>query len=224
MSELRVLHVISTLRAYGAERQVFESLPSLANRGIHVGAVAVYNANLRPEDEQVIGGTAISVGRRGRSDYSFMPSLVQSIRAFRPDVVHTHTHVGKYWGRPAAKLAGARAIVHTEHSPCDPRRNLPERLFDRLYGAFTNRFVVFFPEQRDYLSRLESLATEKIAVIPNGLAAGALAPSVGRAEMRRQVRNRRRPVGDRDPSQARLSKKSRPGIPGDRALVTGDPL
>jgi glycosyltransferase involved in cell wall biosynthesis len=187
MTALRVLHVVSTLKAYGAERQVFELLPALADRGVHVGAVAVYSANLGPDEERALHGAAVSVGRRGRSDYGFMPGLTQSIRAFRPDVVHTHTHVGKYWGRPAAKLAGVRALVHTEHNPCDPRRNLPERLFDRLYGAFTDRFVVFLPEQRDFLANIESIPADKIAVIPNGLDPEEPAPPGAREEKRREL-------------------------------------
>ncbi len=186
MTPLRVLHVISTLRAYGAERQVLELLPALGNNGLQVGALAVYNANLSPEDERSLNATAMSVGRRERGDYGFMPALVQGIRSFRPDIVHTHTHVGKYWGRPAAKLAGARFVVHTEHNPCDPARNLPQKMLDRLYGGFTNRFVVFFPEQREFLSRMEAIAPGRIAVIANGLADSTLKPRRSRGELKRE--------------------------------------
>lgn len=174
MKRLRVLHVISTLKAYGAERQVLELIPSLADNGVDVRALAVYDSNLSAGERSALGDAADSVGRRGRSDYAFGPRLVRAIARFRPDVVHTHTHVGKYWGRPAARLAGVRAIVHTEHNPCDPRRNAAERVLDRAFGRFTSRFVLFFPEQRDFLARLESIAPEKIVAIPNGLDAGAL--------------------------------------------------
>lgn len=182
---LRVLHIISTLKAYGAERQVLELLPSLARSGIEVRALAVYASNLSQEDERGLGTAVASVGRRSRRDYGFMPKLVRTIAQFRPDVVHTHTHVGKYWGRPAARLAGTKAIVHTEHNPCDPRRNPAERLLDRAYGRFTNRFVLFFPEQRDFLARMESIAPEKIVAIPNGLDASAFERRSLREEMRR---------------------------------------
>ncbi|HKU80866.1 MAG TPA: glycosyltransferase, partial [Candidatus Tumulicola sp.] len=169
MKRLRVLHVISTLKAYGAERQVLELIPSLAAGGIDVRALAVYDANLTAGERSALGDTADSVGRRSRRDYGFGPRLVRAIARFRPDVVHTHTHVGKYWGRPAARLAGVRAIVHTEHNPCDPRRTAAERVLDRAFGRFTSRFVLFFPEQREFLARLESIAPEKIVAIPNGL-------------------------------------------------------
>jgi glycosyltransferase involved in cell wall biosynthesis len=187
MKRLRVLHVISTLKAYGAERQVLELLRALTTSDIDVAALAVYDSNLSCEDENGLDGITESVGRRGRRDYGFMPALVQKIRAFDPDVVHTHTHVGKYWGRPAARLAGVRTIVHTEHNPCDPRRNALERVLDRVYGGFTDRFVVFFPEQADMLVRLEAIAPAKVVAIPNGLnPAAENGPSL-RAQARRRL-------------------------------------
>ncbi|HEY1654283.1 MAG TPA: glycosyltransferase [Candidatus Tumulicola sp.] len=185
MSGLRVLHIVSTLKAYGAERQVLELIPSLARSGIEARALAVYDSNLSEQDERALGTAVASVGRRGRRDYGFMPKLVRTIASFRPDVVHTHTHVGKYWGRPAARLAGAKAIVHTEHNPCDPRRNPAERLLDRAYGRFTSRFVLFFPEQRDFLARMESIAPEKIVAIPNGLDSAPFDRRSRREEIRR---------------------------------------
>jgi glycosyltransferase involved in cell wall biosynthesis len=188
MKRLRVLHIISTLKAYGAERQVFELLRALGPSDVDVAALAVYDSNLSCEDEDGLGGITESLGRRGRRDYGFMPALVQKIRSFDPDVVHTHTHVGKYWGRPAAWLAGVRAIVHTEHNPCDPRRNALERVLDRVYGGFTDRFVLFFPEQGEMLARLEAIAPSKIVAIPNGLNATTAESGPGaRAQARRSL-------------------------------------
>ena len=146
MSALRVLHLVSTLETRGAERQVLDLVPRLARLGIDARALAVYE----------------SLGRRTRHAYDFMPKLVRTIRKMSPDVVHTHTRVGKYWGRLAARIAGTRAIVHTEHDPCDPRRSLPERVLDRAYGRFTDRTVLFFPDQGEFLARLEAIPAEKI--------------------------------------------------------------
>ena len=185
MSMLRVLHVIPAPTAGGAQRDVLDLLPSLAAAGIDVGAVAIYQSNLAPEHEPGLGESVASIGRRGRRDYSFVPALVRRIRAFRPDVVHTHAHAGKYWGRPAARIAGVRAIVHTEHYPGGLRRTLAEKFLDRICGAFTDRFVLFFPEQGELLARREAISPEKIAFIPNGLTETAVERRGSRAAMRR---------------------------------------
>ena len=95
--------------------------------------------------------------------------MTRAIRRFKPDIVHTHTHVGKYWGRFAAVLAGARCIVHTEHNPCDVRRTRVERVADWLLHRTTARVVTFFSEQVAALSRQERLPPGKMLAIQNGV-------------------------------------------------------
>jgi glycosyltransferase involved in cell wall biosynthesis len=146
-------------------------LPLLGNEQVDVGALAVYSSPLSDEERCRLKVPSIDVGRRSRKDYTFVLRLVREIRRFKPDIVHTHTHVGKYWGGLAAKAAGVRRIVHTEHNPCDPRRNVLERVVDRVLHAVTDRVVTFLSEQRQVLSRVDGVALEKIAIIPNGLAA-----------------------------------------------------
>jgi glycosyltransferase involved in cell wall biosynthesis len=115
-----------------------------------------------------------------RTDMLFFGRLVREIRRFRPDIVHTHTHVGKYWGRFAALIAGVPLIIHTEHNPCDFHRSALERASDPLLHRTTTRVVTFFREQGVSLSRFDRFPLEKLAIIPNGLSrteAGAAAPS-----------------------------------------------
>lgn len=166
---LRVLHIVSAARGYGAEAQVMRLLPYLKREDVDVGLLAVYGSKMSPEERARLPFSIIEGERRGRGDYLFLPRLVRKIRSFGPDIVHTHTHVGKYWGRAAALAAGVRTVVHTEHNPCDPRRNPLERTIDPLLHAFTARVVTFFSEQRAFLSRVDRLEPEKIVVIPNGM-------------------------------------------------------
>ncbi|HVA38915.1 MAG TPA: glycosyltransferase [Candidatus Dormibacteraeota bacterium] len=169
MSRIRVLHVLAKLKGYGAERQVLNLLPLLPNAEIEVGVLAIYDSRLTDEERAQLGLPAFEVGRRSRNDYSFPLRLVREIKAFAPTIVHTHTHVGKYWGRAAARAAGVPIIVHTEHNPCDPRRNPLERLIDPFLNARTARVVTFLSEQRESLARYDGLPPEKVTIIPNGL-------------------------------------------------------
>lgn len=164
---LRVLHILPSIRGYGAERQIIELLPLLQAPELTTGLLTIYEPD--PEERARLGFPVLSAGRRSRRDYFFLPRLVTAIRQFAPDVVHTHTHVGKYWGRVAAILAGVKAIVHTEHNPCDPRRNAFERIADRLLHRATSCTVTFFSEQRLFLAQYERAPIEKITVIPNGI-------------------------------------------------------
>lgn len=167
MAAVRILHILPSIHGYGAERQVVELLKCLHGDGLQVGLLTIYE----PTDEQraQLPIPVLSAGRSSRRDYAFLPRLVRAIRAYRPHIVHTHTHVGKYWGRLGATLAGARCIVHTEHNPCDFRRTPFERLADRLLHATTSRIVTFFREQGICLSEFERFPQRKLAIIPNGL-------------------------------------------------------
>jgi L-malate glycosyltransferase len=169
---MRVLHILPSMQGYGAERQIMLLLPEL-HQTMSVGLVTIYT----PSSEQRAGVTfpVEDAARNGRRDFTFIRRLVARISAFEPDIVHTHTHVGKYWGRFAAAAAGVRTIVHTEHNPCDPRRSFLDRFGDRALDSHTTRYVTFFPEQCGKLAQIDGVRIEKIDVIPNGLAFGAIA-------------------------------------------------
>jgi glycosyltransferase involved in cell wall biosynthesis len=166
---LRVLHLIQFLRGSGAERQVCDLLPFLQSEGLTVAALSMYKSGFTPDELRDLPFASIEVGRKNRADYSFLPRLVGQIRKFAPDIVHTHTHSGKYWGRVCAWMAGVRTVIFTEHNPCDPRRSRIEKLADPVLHSRTTRIVTFMDEQRRVLSRTDRVRMEKIVVIPNGL-------------------------------------------------------
>ncbi|MBV8117795.1 MAG: glycosyltransferase, partial [Candidatus Eremiobacteraeota bacterium] len=165
---MRVLHVLPRAHGYGAERQVVELLAGLRADDIAAGLLTVYENGVTSSSG--LPFEMLSAGRTHRGDRLFLPRLVREIRTFRPHIVHTHTHVGRYWGRAAAILAGVPHIIHTEHNPCDPRRTRLQRVADTFLNSMTERVVTFFSEQALFLSTLDGWPREKFALIPNGLA------------------------------------------------------
>ena len=170
---MRVMHVAADLGTYGAERFVVLLLDRL--RGPDVELAALTLAPARPGDVPP-GVERMSAGRRGRYELAFLGRLAGAMRAWRPDLVHTHTHAGKYWGRLAAILAGVPSIVHTEHNS---EFGAPAlfRPFNRLLLRRTDAVITFSAAQRDRLTAEEGIAPDRIAVIPSGIAIGALDPS-----------------------------------------------
>ncbi len=164
---VRVLHILPSIRGYGAERLIVDLLGHLSSPDIDAALLTIYEppADLR----QRLTFPLLHAGRRDRRDRAFIWQMTREIRRFKPDIVHTHTHVGKYWGRFAALLAGARCIVHTEHNPCDVRRTRLERAADWLLHRMTARVVTFFSEQVAALSRQERLPAGKMLAIQNGV-------------------------------------------------------
>jgi glycosyltransferase involved in cell wall biosynthesis len=180
---MRVLHVLTTLSGGGAEGFVASLLPQLREQGLACGLMAVYSSD-PPFDPAAEGIDVLQIGRRTRYDPGFLPRMVARMRAWRPDVVHTHLHNGKYWGRLAALMAGVPAIVHTVHNPCDTYRITGGPIADRFLNAASAAVVTFSPEQGRFLCALERLDPAKLAIIPNGI---HLEPPAT-ADLRKQMR------------------------------------
>ena len=130
-------------------------------------------------------GTILDVARqRSSGDLRFFGRMVGAIRQWKPDVVHTHVHNGKYWGRLAAIVAGVRTIVHTEHNS-DFRAPAAVRVANRLLHSRTARIIAFSPEHARRITSAEGVEPAKLVVIPNGIAMANARRS--REELRRSL-------------------------------------
>jgi glycosyltransferase involved in cell wall biosynthesis len=179
---MRVVHVCGDLGLYGAENVVALLMQHTHEPDVELVAMTV-NRSDYPEARERVGVPVVAIERTGRRDVAFLYRMVRALRRLRPDVVHTHGHHGRYWGRLGAVLAGVPLIVHTEHNP-DLTPPAPRRFFDalnRLLNPRTAAFVDFTPRRREELAAAESIPLERIVVIPNGI------PAVERGPGRRDA-------------------------------------
>lgn len=179
---MRIVHVCGDLGLYGAENVVALLMQHTHEPDVELVAMTV-NRSEHPEARERVGVPVVAIDRNGRKDVTFLFRMVSALRRLRPDVVHTHGHHGRYWGRLAAVLAGVPAIVHTEHNP-DLTPPAPRRVFEglnRLLNPRTAAFVDFTPRRRAELAAAERIPIERIVVIPNGI------PAVDRAPGRREA-------------------------------------
>jgi glycosyltransferase involved in cell wall biosynthesis len=169
---MRVLHVITGLAPGGAEQQLrllvrHQCVPAevavLTNpgsvaRGIRSDGIAVHD-----------------MAMRSNTDMSAVPRLVRLIRAGGFDVVHTHLFRAGLYGRLAARMAGVRHVVATEHSLGE--RWLEERRVTRgvraLYLAAERLGETTIAVSHTVARRLLDLGIprSRIQVIPNGIVA-----------------------------------------------------
>ncbi len=167
---MRVVHVCGDLGLYGAENVVALLMQHTHEPDVELVAMTV-NRSQHPEARERAGVPVVAIDRNGRKDVGFLMRMVRALRHLRPDVVHTHGHHGRYWGRLAAILARVPVVVHTEHNP-DLRPPKPRAVFtalNRLLNPRTTAFVDFTPRRREELARAERIPLERIAVIPNGI-------------------------------------------------------
>ncbi|WP_411080056.1 glycosyltransferase [Streptomyces sp. cmx-18-6] len=110
---MRALHVITGLGVGGAEQQLRLLLRHLP---VECDVVTLTNPGAVAEGLRADGVRVIHLGMRGNRDLSAVGRLTRLIRDGRYDLVHTHLYRACVYGRIAARLAGVRAAVATEHS------------------------------------------------------------------------------------------------------------
>jgi glycosyltransferase involved in cell wall biosynthesis len=184
---MRVLHVITGLAAGGAETQ----LRLLLQHSRHEAeVVALYSAGVVADQLRADGIPVTDLGMRSNKEIGAVLRLARVIRRGRFDVVHVHLYRAALYGRLAARLAGVRHVVATEHSLLD----------DQLEGRPATRGVRALYLAAERLGRLTvavsaavrdnllawGIPPERVRVIPNGLDLDALAfDAAARAEVRR---------------------------------------
>ena len=167
---MKALHIITGLGVGGAEQQL-----RLLLRHLTVDCeVAVLTNPGAVADGLVADGVRVHhLAMGGNRDVSALLRLVRLIRAGGYDLVHTHLYRACVYGRLAARLAGVRAVVATEHSLGDSQmegRRLTAGV-RALYLAserLGRTTVAVSPAVADRLRRW-GVPSPRIEVVPNGI-------------------------------------------------------
>ncbi|MCX4819046.1 glycosyltransferase [Streptomyces sp. NBC_01142] len=110
---MRALHIITGLGVGGAEQQLRLLLRHLP---VTCDVVTLTNPGAVADGLGEDGVDVMHLGMRGNRDLAALPKLARLIRRGKYDLVHTHLYRACVYGRIAARLAGVRATVATEHS------------------------------------------------------------------------------------------------------------
>lgn len=110
---MKVLHVITGLGIGGAEQQLRLLLRHLP---VSSGVVTLTNPGAVAAGIEADGTPVTHLGMAGNRDLGALPRLARIVRQGRYDLVHTHLYRACVYGRTAARLAGVRRVIATEHS------------------------------------------------------------------------------------------------------------
>ncbi|MFD6436390.1 glycosyltransferase [Streptomyces venezuelae] len=167
---MRVLHVITGLGVGGAEQQLRLTLRHLPTE---CDVVALTNAGTVAQGIAADGTRVTDLGMSGNRDVAALPRLVRIIRSGRYDVVHTHLYRACLYGRIAARMAGVRAVVATEHSLGDSQmEGRPLTAGVRalyLAGERLGRVTVAVSPAVGARLHRWGVPRQRIRVVPNGI-------------------------------------------------------
>src|SRR5215813_2075992 len=110
MSRIRIMHVVHSLGTGGTEAGIRKLLC-----GLDPAVFEQIVCTVAPGDRGQAGGTrVISLNRDANQAGSLMLPLRKVFAAESPDIVHSRN-----WGTieaiPAARLAGVKTVIHSEH-------------------------------------------------------------------------------------------------------------
>jgi len=111
---------------------------------------------------------------RGRFDPRILSDLVDLVHARRARVLHVHGYAAADFGRLAARLTGARLVLH-EHF-ADPAMPGYQALADRLLRRFTDAAIAVSGSTREFLVRQRHVPRERVRLIWNGAPLDEFAP------------------------------------------------
>lgn len=169
----RVLEVLFSFRVGGSELLGLELAGQLAEEGVEVLCTALdgMSGPLRERCSR-LGVRVVDLGlpRKGLLSRNGMsPELTRRLRALRLDAVHLQHFLGLNKLGLAARLAGVRRVVVTEHSIKDVSQSLSGRMRVRLASGLAHAITVIHPSIKEYLVRDLGVASDRITVIPVGV-------------------------------------------------------
>ncbi|MEV7023877.1 glycosyltransferase [Kitasatospora sp. NPDC093558] len=189
---MRVLHIVTGLASGGAERQLQLLLRHLPPHQ-QCEVLALTNPGTVATALRAEGFTVHHLDMRGNRDLGALPRLVRLVRTGRYDLVHTHLYRAQLYGRLAARLAGVRAVVSTEHSlHAGVIEGRPvTRGVKGLYLAAERLGTTTVAVSRQVAQTLHAwgVPPSRVELIPNGIdAARFRRPEAERAAARRRLR------------------------------------
>src|SRR5215813_11205419 len=172
----------------GMEAHLIQLAGGLHDRGIPVAAIWAPNDEMAPLRDGLIeagatvhtleerDGTLGGVGRR-------LSALVQTLRQYPGCVIHMH--YGGYGGgelvQVAARLAGASAVVRTEHVPPVPPITRKGRLLVRVRDRFLARVICVSEQNRQEHLKTLGRDERQLMVVYNGVDVHRFSPAVSGA-------------------------------------------
>lgn len=174
-STVRVIHVVHSLRAGGMENGVVNVVRALQGKGFEFTVCCLTESGSfgrrLPSDVPVI-----ELRKKAGLSPVVVARLVNVIRKFMPDVIHTHNWAPLVYALPACYLACVGRILHGEHAQFTPEELRPHRLWPRrLLFRLVDQIHTVSHGQKHELVAL-GVPERRIETVVNGVDLSRFAP------------------------------------------------
>lgn len=164
----KILLLIATLDAAGAEKQIVELARLLDRDGFDVMLCCLTRGGEFEERLKQYSIPYIILGKKFKLDISVVFKLAILLNKEKIDVLHTWMFTSNLFGRIAGIMAGVPRIFISERA-CDIWKTKFHFTADRLLLCFTERVICVSEGVKEFCMRKYGLAEEKAVVIRNGI-------------------------------------------------------
>jgi glycosyltransferase involved in cell wall biosynthesis len=183
IQKIDVLHLIGTLAAGGAERNLYYLAPCMARSKLRYGICCLLRRGEFADEIESLGVPVFEIGYRRRYLVRTVLALRKLLKQRNVTVLHTHLYESGFVGRLAGWLAGTPVIITHEHG---------KTLWKKWYHRWFERFALHFTDLRIAVSqdivnlrmRYEATPPSKIRLVYNAVDPRAfeVAPEVRRVK------------------------------------------
>jgi glycosyltransferase involved in cell wall biosynthesis len=181
---MRLVYLLTSLGMGGAERQAADLAARMAQRG-HDAALLVLLPRQPEQWATELQTVYLDMRKTSRGIFTGLLAGGRFLRAYRPDLIHSHTFPANLAGRVLAPSVPGVRLLATIHNVYEGgwQRSLAYRLTDGLSVATT----AVSGAVAEYALRTRAVPAHKCSVLPIGIDTAEFAPS---AQRRRQTRAR----------------------------------
>lgn len=167
---MRVLHVHRITGIGGSERHLLALLPALRETGVDGALLVLEGPGAEPfhDAARQAGVEVLSVPSRGIVDPLVLPKVVDVLRGFRPDLVHTHLMHADVYGQLAAR-ARRLPSVSSVHSTFFGYYRQPYRSAARAACRLAARTIAISEHVGRVLLQERIVRPDRLRVVRYGL-------------------------------------------------------
>lgn len=165
---MRIFLLSTSMGMGGADQQILLLAQAMCARGHEVRIVALAPLGAMGLEAQRAGIPTESLElRRGVGDVPRIVALVRMLRAWRPDVLHSHMVHANLLARAVRPFAPVPALISTIHSINDGGR-LRLAAY-RLTNGLVDRVTIISRVAADRYLSLRAVPAERLEVVPNAV-------------------------------------------------------
>jgi glycosyltransferase involved in cell wall biosynthesis len=176
---MRIAYVLTSLGVGGAERQVVALAERMKACG-HAVVLVVLRARQPEEWPTILDVVRLDMRKNPESFLKGLRKARRILRAFQPDLIHSHTCPANMSARLLNLRSPAPPLISTIHNVYEGA--WPRMLAYRLTDPLSRRTTAVSQAAADRFVRLKAVPARKCSVLTNGIDTAEFAPNFERRE------------------------------------------